>query len=155
MEKVLVLDAYANQKVAVLINNKIVSENVSNLPHSDTFMQLIDKTINDANLKIDDITKIALNIGPGSFTGIRVATSIAKVSPADLAMYSSLLSTIDGASPAWKIFMVSLSAPSPMIILPSRFSTFSFLDTAKVSVEVFSAFVLTYLIQSEHCWSIL
>lgn len=78
MEYILLLDAYANQKVAVLNDNRVLCENSSNLPHSDTFMQLIDLTLKQANVTVHDISKIVLNVGPGSFTGIRVAFSIAK-----------------------------------------------------------------------------
>lgn len=78
MAYTLLLDAYANQRAAVLRNNKIIVEKTSNLAHSDTFMELIHNTLVLANVELKDIKYIALNIGPGSFTGIRVALSIAK-----------------------------------------------------------------------------
>ena len=82
------------------------------------------------------------------FTSTLLATSNEKVSPCDLAIYSFLLSSIDGVSPAWKILIVSDNAPSPIIILPSLFSSFSFFETANVRADVLMAFVLTYLIHS-------
>ena len=78
MAYTLLLDAYANQRVAVLKNYKIIVENTSNLAHSDTFMELIHKTLLQAEIQLKDVENIALNIGPGSFTGIRVALSVAK-----------------------------------------------------------------------------
>ena len=78
MAYTLLLDAYANQRVAVLKNDKILVEQTSNLAHSDTFMELIHNTLMQAKIEIKDVNYIALNVGPGSFTGIRVALSIAK-----------------------------------------------------------------------------
>ena len=78
MNYTLLIDAYSNQRVAVFKDGKLIKENQSNLPHSDTFMQLIDQTLNQSKISVSQLTEIVLNIGPGSFTGIRVALSIAK-----------------------------------------------------------------------------
>ncbi len=48
------------------------------LNHSDTLMTAIDDVMNFSNLKIDDIDLIAVSIGPGSFTGIRIGVATAK-----------------------------------------------------------------------------
>lgn len=40
-------------------------------------LPLIDKTFKVNNLKLKDISKIKVNTGPGSFTGLRVGISIA------------------------------------------------------------------------------
>lgn len=76
--KILVLDASYGQRVALVSNNKIVSEKFSDESRADFFMKIVDDVLNDAKTKFDEIEKIAVNIGPGSFTGIRVALSVAK-----------------------------------------------------------------------------
>lgn len=46
--------------------------------HSNIVMPIIDNLFKISNLSIDDIDKIAVAIGPGSFTGVRIALGIAK-----------------------------------------------------------------------------
>lgn len=76
---ILVLDLAFEPKVAIIINKKqkdlIKSESGRN---SDTFMKMINQILTNNKLTIKDISAFAINIGPGSFTGLRVAISIAK-----------------------------------------------------------------------------
>lgn len=46
--------------------------------HSNVIMPLIDNLLKITNKKIEDIDKIGVVIGPGSFTGIRIGVAIAK-----------------------------------------------------------------------------
>ena len=46
--------------------------------HSNIVMPMIDNLFKIADLTINDIDKIAVAIGPGSFTGVRIALGIAK-----------------------------------------------------------------------------
>ena len=46
--------------------------------HSNIVMPIIDNLFKISDLKINDIDKIAVAIGPGSFTGVRIALGIAK-----------------------------------------------------------------------------
>lgn len=46
--------------------------------HSDTIMNAVDYILNLAECSIDDLSKIAVAVGPGSFTGIRIGIAIAK-----------------------------------------------------------------------------
>ena len=46
--------------------------------HSDTIMNAIDYILNLANCDVDDLNKVAVTVGPGSFTGIRIGIAIAK-----------------------------------------------------------------------------
>lgn len=78
MMKILVLDASYEQKVALICEGRIVSEKKSNESRADFFLKIVDDVLNDVNVKFDEVDKIAVNIGPGSFTGIRVALSVAK-----------------------------------------------------------------------------
>ncbi|MCK4463971.1 MAG: tRNA (adenosine(37)-N6)-threonylcarbamoyltransferase complex dimerization subunit type 1 TsaB [Candidatus Omnitrophica bacterium] len=46
--------------------------------HSSMLIPTIDKTLKHAHLKLKNIDAIALSIGPGSFTGLRIGVSTAK-----------------------------------------------------------------------------
>lgn len=76
--RILVLDASYTQKVALIVNGVVVEKIENNSPKADLFMSLVDSVLKNANFGIDDIDKICVNVGPGSFTGIRVAVAIAK-----------------------------------------------------------------------------
>lgn len=75
----LILDSAYGAKAAVLISNKLVSlQHGNGLKEADNYLQVIDSALKDSKLTIDDIDTICLNVGPGSFTGLRVALSVAK-----------------------------------------------------------------------------
>lgn len=76
--KTLVIDASYKQTVAILENDKLIETRYSTDEKADTMLKLISDLLTDNNYKIRDIDQIAVNIGPGSFTGIRVAVSLAK-----------------------------------------------------------------------------
>ncbi|MBR1798147.1 MAG: tRNA (adenosine(37)-N6)-threonylcarbamoyltransferase complex dimerization subunit type 1 TsaB [Clostridiales bacterium] len=46
--------------------------------HSETFMPLVERVLNEAKLKPSDIDAYAVTTGPGSFTGIRIGLSAVK-----------------------------------------------------------------------------
>ena len=50
----------------------------SGLTHSQTLLPLIDRVLKEAELSISDIDRIAVSVGPGSFTGIRIGISTVK-----------------------------------------------------------------------------
>jgi len=60
------------------LDSKIV-ENHDEKYHSAFLISTIKETLKANNLKPQDITLIATNIGPGSFTGIRACTTVARV----------------------------------------------------------------------------
>ncbi|MEZ0536593.1 tRNA (adenosine(37)-N6)-threonylcarbamoyltransferase complex dimerization subunit type 1 TsaB [Caldicellulosiruptoraceae bacterium PP1] len=66
--------------VAVSDNLKIISEVTLNtkLVHSVMLMDLIDTSLKNPGLSIDDIDIFACSIGPGSFTGLRIGVSTIK-----------------------------------------------------------------------------
>lgn len=65
---------------AVFKNEFLLSEVYSNtkLTHSATLMPVIDDVLRHAQLDICDIDAFAVNVGPGSFTGIRIGVSAVK-----------------------------------------------------------------------------
>lgn len=76
--KTLILDASYAQKVALLENGKLICEKINTGAKADIFMTLVDDVLKSAKTDIANIDEICVNVGPGSFTGIRVAVSVAK-----------------------------------------------------------------------------
>ncbi|MEE1239351.1 MAG: tRNA (adenosine(37)-N6)-threonylcarbamoyltransferase complex dimerization subunit type 1 TsaB [Acutalibacteraceae bacterium] len=79
--KILSLDCSAGPaSAAVTENGKILASAYVNikLTHSQTLLPMIENALNSAMLKFDDIEGIAVNCGPGSFTGIRIGIAAAK-----------------------------------------------------------------------------
>ncbi len=66
--------------VAVLKENGKYSETTINEKniHSEKLLSLIDLTLNNLTLKISDVKILAVSIGPGSFTGLRIGLATAK-----------------------------------------------------------------------------
>ena len=76
----LIIDA-ANEKFFLMI---ITNNDVYNITHDNTKINyekltvIINDFLNNKSLKINDISKIYINRGPGSFAGIRNSLSIVK-----------------------------------------------------------------------------
>lgn len=66
--------------VAVATENKIVSEiTVDNkLTHSIKLMPIVERVLEEAEIKASDIDVFAVSTGPGSFTGLRIGVATAK-----------------------------------------------------------------------------
>ena len=66
--------------VALVKDGELLSEHILEQPlrHSRYVIPAIDKLLHESHIKITDIDKIAVGVGPGSFTGIRVGIAIAK-----------------------------------------------------------------------------
>lgn len=68
----------ALKKNDAILASKIVENNQGHY-HSAYLISTISEILNDNNLKPQDINLIGINIGPGSFTGIRACTTVARV----------------------------------------------------------------------------
>lgn len=65
--------------VAICKNNEIILNEIDNeITHSEKLLPLIDKSLKDNNITLNDIDCLALTIGPGSFTGIRIGIATVK-----------------------------------------------------------------------------
>jgi len=66
--------------VALIEDEKVISEVTINHPktHSQKLMPIIDQTLKNVDKKVKDLDIIAVTVGPGSFTGIRIGLSAAK-----------------------------------------------------------------------------
>ena len=58
-----------------MLSSKFIN---AGLTHSQTLLPLIDDALKSANKCFDDIEKIAVSVGPGSFTGIRIGVATVK-----------------------------------------------------------------------------
>lgn len=68
----------------------------SDLTHSQTLLNLIDTTLKELNLKLSDIDLLSVDIGPGSFTGIRIGISTIKAFTDALNIPSIGVSSLEG-----------------------------------------------------------
>ena len=79
--KILAIDTSATAaSVALAKENKIEGEFFINttLTHSQTLIPMIDELMKNTNTDIDQIDAVAVNAGPGSFTGVRIGVAAAK-----------------------------------------------------------------------------
>lgn len=79
--KILAVDSSAKSaSVAVAENGRLISECFVNnaLTHSRTLMPMVDNALSQADMTLDDIDAFCVNVGPGSFTGIRIGVAAVK-----------------------------------------------------------------------------
>lgn len=72
------------------------------LTHSQTLLPMIEHTLGDAGLSFDSVDTLAVSVGPGSFTGVRIGVSTVK----GLAFAQNLpcvpISTLAGMARRWE-----------------------------------------------------
>lgn len=79
--KILALETSAKAvSAAVTENGKVLCSGYQDtgLTHSRTLMPIVEHILNNTDLKLEDMDAIAVAVGPGSFTGIRIGVSAAK-----------------------------------------------------------------------------
>lgn len=79
--KILGIDSSAKSaSAAILDNNKIIAQFYINtgLTHSQTLMPMIDNVLKCSGTQLKNIDLVAVNKGPGSFTGVRIGVAAAK-----------------------------------------------------------------------------
>ena len=78
--KVLIIDTTRANMVVGLINNeeKEFAIQTEKGKHNETLLPLVDKLLSKFNLTLKQLDAVAVNIGAGSFTGIRVGVSTVK-----------------------------------------------------------------------------
>ena len=79
--KILGIETATNLCAAAIVENGMVlAEHSSDSPHvhSEKLISIINQCFDDSKLTINSIDGIAVSIGPGSFTGLRIGLSVAK-----------------------------------------------------------------------------
>lgn len=77
----LFIDTHDKNVVIVLFKDGIVFKEkniVSNNKHSEVTIPTLNDLLNEANIKVNDVGEVIVVNGPGSFTGERIAVTIAK-----------------------------------------------------------------------------
>lgn len=79
--KILAIDTSATAaSVAVAEEDKIIGEYFINtsLTHSQTLIPMVEQLLNSISLLVKDLDAVAVNAGPGSFTGVRIGVAAVK-----------------------------------------------------------------------------
>lgn len=73
--------ASENLKVSLIKDNKLIYDKCikTNNDHSSFLVPFVDEAFKQNNIKFDDLDKIIVGIGPGSFTGTRIGITVGKV----------------------------------------------------------------------------
>lgn len=66
--------------IALIADGKVIAERITNLPknHSTRVMPAIVELMQECEIKPENLTKIVVANGPGSYTGVRIGVTIAK-----------------------------------------------------------------------------
>jgi len=79
---ILVLDTSSSKKITVgLITNgrKDIQTKKINSNRTQIILSMINKILKKHSLNPEDLSEIKINVGPGSFTGLRVGLAIANI----------------------------------------------------------------------------
>lgn len=79
-----------------------VIENQDSKYHSAFLISTIEKVLNKNNIKPENLSLIGINIGPGSFTGIRACTTTARVMAQQLDIKAIGISSLEIITEAYK-----------------------------------------------------
>ena len=76
----LIIDAANEEIVFVIIADRrsYTSSHINSRKNFDKFMNLLLKFLNIKKIKLCDIHRIFVNLGPGKFTSLRISLSVAK-----------------------------------------------------------------------------
>ena len=116
--KILAFDTCLDKMYVVLKDDETllaseIVENQGSKYHSAFLISTIQRVLSENNLKPQDLDLIATNIGPGSFTGIRACTTVARV------MAQQLSCKVVGVS-SLEILAKSLGCDNPLVALDAR-----------------------------------
>ncbi|MFN3551024.1 MAG: tRNA (adenosine(37)-N6)-threonylcarbamoyltransferase complex dimerization subunit type 1 TsaB, partial [Endomicrobiia bacterium] len=67
-----------NLSMCLYKNGKFYEENIQSEDHSENLTKILDKILKKTKTKLNQITHLLVNIGPGSFTGLRIGLSFVK-----------------------------------------------------------------------------
>lgn len=77
MQNILEINTSDNKGIYVGIKGEEKITSYPTLYKSESALFLIDKLLKKRGLKIKDLNGVSVNLGPGSFTGLRVGSAIA------------------------------------------------------------------------------
>lgn len=94
-----------------ILASRIV-ENKDNKYHSAFLMSTLQEILSVNNIKPQDVNLIAVNVGPGSFTGIRACVTVARVMAQQLNCKASGVSSLE--------ILAQIAPKNPLIALDAR-----------------------------------
>jgi tRNA threonylcarbamoyl adenosine modification protein YeaZ len=105
---------------AIVRNGTVIAERSETAPqrHAELLLPFIDAVIAEAGLGVRGLEAIAVSIGPGSFTGLRIGLSVAKGIAVGAGIPIVPVPTMDAA--AFKIFQSDASSVTAAVVLPAR-----------------------------------
>ena len=115
--KILAFDTCLDKMYVVLrtekeiLTSKVV-ENTESKYHSAFLISTIKSILKENNLKPADLDAIGINIGPGSFTGIRACTTVARVIAQQLNIKAIGVSSLE--------ILSKLGGENPLVALDAR-----------------------------------
>lgn len=83
---------YDEELKKIIASKTVVDKNI----HSEKMLEFLDEIIIASKIKLEQINKIAVSIGPGSFTGLRIGLSAAKGLAMALQIPIICIPTLDG-----------------------------------------------------------
>lgn len=89
------------QKDNDILSSEVIKNHDSKY-HSAFLISTIEKILNKNNIKLENLTLIGINIGPGSFTGIRACTTTARVMAQQLNIKAIGISSLEILTEAFK-----------------------------------------------------
>lgn len=99
------------KKDGELLASEII-ENQGGKYHSAFLISTIQKVLSENNIKPEDIDLIGVNIGPGSFTGIRACTTVARVMAQQLGCKVKGVSSLE--------ILAQCAGENPLVALDAR-----------------------------------
>ena len=99
------------KKDGEIISSRIV-ENKDNKYHSAFLISTLQEIMSENNIKPQDIDLIGVNIGPGSFTGIRACVTVARVMAQQLNCKAVGVSSLE--------ILSKISDNNPLVALDAR-----------------------------------
>ena len=94
-----------------ILSSRIV-ENTENKYHSAFLISTIISVLKENNLKPKDLDAIGINVGPGSFTGIRACTTVARVMAQQLNIKAVGISSLE--------ILANVGLNNPLVALDAR-----------------------------------
>ena len=79
--KILAIDASSVSCAACVADNDVIISSSymrNGLTHSATLLPSVEKVLADAKCTMKDIGRVCVTVGPGSFTGVKIAAATAK-----------------------------------------------------------------------------
>ncbi len=80
MSKILAIDSSTEACSVALLNEKYIVKRFQLAPrkHAERLLPMIDSVLKESNIALNQLNAIACCVGPGAFTGLRIAISVAQ-----------------------------------------------------------------------------